>query len=181
MQWFTRCLNNILLLNYRGNGVASVIFLFVCEYGIGKGGEDVAVKYRSKFKMSFMMGTTIGVVICLLLWVGVSAISTSLILNGALQTKSLQWIAPISQGVITFLGTLIAGRIIDDKKHISSLICGAIYLGITTCFALLFTEGLHHGYWIGMACIAIGCFAASFSYMTKKRIKPSKRRGMRFR
>ena len=141
----------------------------------------MAIRYNSKMKISSILGTTIGVAICLLLWIIISVILTSLVLNETILYQSLNWLLPFTQCAISFLGAYIAGAIVNERKSMSSMICGGIYLGAITCFTLLFSDGVYYGNLMGASGVAVGCIAAALVHLKKKKVSPRKRGSNRFR
>jgi len=137
----------------------------------------VTTKYKSKTGISFILGTTIGVAMSVLLWFAFSAALTSMVLHETIKYSSLNWTTPIMQTIITFLGALIAGMLVSEKKSLISLICGGTYLLVMMCIALLFADGLSQNFWIGTLCIIAGCIIASFVNMQKSNTSHGKRRG----
>lgn len=139
----------------------------------------MAIKYKSKKKVSYVMGTTVGVIACLILWLASSAILTSLILNETFNISSFGWAMPIMQAIITFLGGMLAGALVSEKRCMVSVICGGVYLVIMICVAVLFADGVSQNFWLGTLCSAAGCAGASLIHMQIKNPSRSRRRGKR--
>ena len=142
---------------------------------------EVAIKHKSKTTVSFVLGTTIGTATCLLLWIGASAIIATLVLNETLQIQFIAWLTQLINGIIAFLGTFISGKIVYEKKYLASITCGAAYLCVMICCALLFTDGLSWKVWLGMASIITGSIAAILINMRKRGVYRSKRNRKIFR
>lgn len=99
-------------------------------------------KHKSKqINGSMTKGTTLGVGICVVLWFVTSAALASLVVNEHISEETLKWIVPCMQGVVSFIGSVIAGRIVVENKGLASVICTAVYFLVMMCVTMLFFDG----------------------------------------
>lgn len=118
----------------------------------------MGLKHKSRqSEKSVAVGTTIGVGICILMWILVSGVLAGMITNEYVAEDLLQWIVPCVQLIVSFAGSLFAGKITSGNKGVASAVCAAIYFAAMAGITILVFDGNFVGVLPTAASIALGC------------------------
>lgn len=97
-----------------------------------------------KFGKSTMYGTGLGIGVCLIAWIVIAAGIAYLISNEYISDASTLWLIPAMQLVISFGGSYVAGKAVEEKKAMASVVCASVYLMLLAATTLLlFDSGLY--------------------------------------
>ena len=136
----------------------------------------MALKHKSKSNVTLALGTTIGVVISILLWLITTAVLTSIVLNETIGIKNLNWMIPVTQGVNTFAGAYVSRVLVRDKKNLANAICGSVYLLFMICVALFFAGEFSKEFCFIVLCIVAGCVSPLLIHFDKNKSTHSRRK-----
>lgn len=123
----------------------------------------------------------LGVCVTVIVTLSLSALAAIFISNEYLQITGMQYIAFLIQLVSVFLGSLLAGKTITERRLLACSAVGGVYFLSLVGLALLFFDGVSGSILYGLIGCVIGCGGALLLCTRVKNRSGSKKRRRRSR
>lgn len=89
-----------------------------------------------------------------------SAVVATLISGEQIGYDALNYVAPITSLVVVFIGCLLSGNMIEEKKALCCGVTATAYFAFITGVGMLFFDGVGSGFIFGLIACCVGCIAA---------------------
>ena len=126
------------------------------------------------------MAIAIGVIACLAISFGCTALVASLILNGAMGESLINAAVTGVYFLSAFAGSILAAVIAKEKRLLVCLLSGAIYLACVVSVNAMFFEGIYSGVLWGIVASLAGAFCAGLLGMFTKQGRGKRIKKYRF-
>lgn len=128
------------------------------------------MSYRTKGNNSSMpISLGIGLILAWMFTVAVGAIAAFLVAGERMPEDFIEPAAVITLCVSSFVGSMVAGGMMEQKRMIVCVVSGGIYYLSLICFNMLFFEGCLHGL-LGAALTIMGsCVIAGLLQTRQKK------------
>lgn len=127
--------------------------------------------------ITLAFGTTLGVIVSILITLLLAGIAAILVLNGSVPDSTTPYICIAILFISCFVGAYLGGKTVEDKKLISCVFSGSMYFLVILAAKILVFEGAYTRVIPTIISILVGIGLATILILKPKRQRTGKKIG----